>query len=478
MIRLIELFAGVGSQAMAMRNIGVDFEHYKVVEFDKYAIDSYNAIHGTNFETSNITQIHTEDLEIIDTKSFTYLLTYSFPCQDLSVAGERKGMTKGDGTRSGLLWEVERILDECEELPQILVMENVPMVHGVDNIEDFNKWQLFLMKKGYRNFWQDLNAKDYGIPQSRNRCFMVSFLDRDYYNFPKPFKLEKCVKDFLEEKVDEKYYVNTQKVQQLIQKLEDADFEEINTGVIKNVVSLKEELEPSFEKKDVGTAITARVYKGFNNHGTNAVLEKINVVGNIFDEDNETHANGRVYDENGIMATLGSSNFGRERYVVTTKGKKQEVASTILSGYYKDNMTGFNSTNAVVEKIPIPNGTDKGFIECENGGVFNHQRINDDNSRGRVIDGGKVAPTIQASNEICQVKMEKSNLRIRKLTPRECWRLMAFTDEDFDKAAKVVSNSQLYKQAGNSICVNVLEELFKEIFMPKYNEQKGQLTFF
>ena len=96
MVRLIELFAGVGSQAMAMRNIGVDFEHYKVVEFDKYAIDSYNAIHGTNFETSDITQIHAEDLEIIDTKSFTYLLTYLlFPLSRFIFGRGKKRNDKG-----------------------------------------------------------------------------------------------------------------------------------------------------------------------------------------------------------------------------------------------------------------------------------------------------------------------------------------------------------------------------------------------
>ena len=97
-IRLIELFAGIGSQAKALKRIGVDFEHYKVVEFDKYAIKSYNAIHGTSFETSDITKIHAEDLEIKDTNKFTYLLTYSFPCQDLSLAGKGKGMQKGSGT--------------------------------------------------------------------------------------------------------------------------------------------------------------------------------------------------------------------------------------------------------------------------------------------------------------------------------------------------------------------------------------------
>ena len=137
-IRLIELFAGVGSQAMALKRLAADFEHYKVVEFDKYAIKSYNAIHGTDFEPTDITQISGSDLEIVDTEIFTYLLTYSFPCQDLSVAGKQKGMVKGSGTRSGLLWEVERLLNEVDNLPQVLLMENVPQVHGKKKIRKEN----------------------------------------------------------------------------------------------------------------------------------------------------------------------------------------------------------------------------------------------------------------------------------------------------------------------------------------------------
>lgn len=125
-IRLIELFAGIGSQAKALKNLGVDFEHWYVCEFDKYAIQSYNAVHNTNFTTSDVTKITADDLSITDTEHFTYLLTYSFPCQDLSNAGKGRGMEKGSGTRSGLLWEVERLLNECDELPQVLLMENVP----------------------------------------------------------------------------------------------------------------------------------------------------------------------------------------------------------------------------------------------------------------------------------------------------------------------------------------------------------------
>lgn len=205
---------------MALKRIGAKFEHYRVVEFDKYAIASYNAVHGTNFPTMDITKVHADDLAIEDTKHFTYLLTYSFPCTDLSVAGKQAGMSKGSGTRSGLLWEVERILTEIRdgngELPQILFMENVPQVHGKKNIDDFKKWLEFLESLGYTNYWQDLNAKNYGVAQNRNRCFMFSFLGNYSYIFPQPIPLKKKLKDYLEDNVDEKYYINNEKADKLI----------------------------------------------------------------------------------------------------------------------------------------------------------------------------------------------------------------------------------------------------------------------
>lgn len=220
-IRLIELFAGVGSQAMSLKRLGADFEHYRVVEFDRFAIASYNAIHGTDFQTTDIREIRGKDLGICDKEDYCYILTYSFPCQDLSVAGKQKGMTKGSGTRSGLLWEVERLLNETEELPQALLMENVPQVHGKKNMPDFQKWIDFLESKGYSNFWQDLNAKDYGVAQNRNRCFMISLLGDYTFEFPKPIPLTKVMKDYLEDNVDEKYYIKSEKAQKLIQQLLD-----------------------------------------------------------------------------------------------------------------------------------------------------------------------------------------------------------------------------------------------------------------
>lgn len=219
-VRLIELFAGIGSQATALKRLGVDFETYRICEFDKYAVASYNAVHGTDFAVSDITEIHAEDLGITETDKYTYIVTYSFPCQDLSLAGKQAGMTKGTGTRSGLLWEVERLLNECDELPQILLMENVPAIVSKKNMPDFQLWQEFLRSKGYTNKWKLMNAKDYGIPQNRNRCFMVSWLGEYDYTFPTEIPLDLRMKDLLEKEVDERYYLSQKAVDGLMKSME------------------------------------------------------------------------------------------------------------------------------------------------------------------------------------------------------------------------------------------------------------------
>jgi DNA-cytosine methyltransferase len=313
-IRLIELFAGYGSQAMALKRIGAKFEHYRVVEFDKYAIASYNAVHRTEFSTMDITKVHADDLNIVDTDKYCYMMTYSFPCTDLSVAGKQMGMGKGSGTRSGLLWEVERILTEIRdsngELPQILFMENVPQVHGKKNINDFEKWLGFLESLGYTNYWQDLNAKNYGVAQNRNRCFMFSFLGNYSYDFPKPIPLEKKLKDYLEDNVDEKYYINNEKADKLIKRLIDngtlpdtipSRAEQSRLALTEQSVNQEEERSQTasrrdmtqesatcgqmetvllknqgaeLEKKtDIATTLMARDYKGFGNQATNGVIE-------------------------------------------------------------------------------------------------------------------------------------------------------------------------------------------------------------
>ena len=220
-IRLIELFAGYGSQSMALENLGVNFDHYLAVEFDKYAIASYNAVHGTEFPVMDICDLNGSDLNIEETDKYCYILTYSFPCTDLSIAGRMAGMEEGSGTRSSLLWEVKRLLDETENLPQILLMENVPTIHSDSNMPHFQKWLDFLSGKGYVSYWDDLNAKNYGVAQNRDRTFCISILGEYNYKFPREIPLRYIMKDYLEDTVDEKYYINSEKADELIQKLLD-----------------------------------------------------------------------------------------------------------------------------------------------------------------------------------------------------------------------------------------------------------------
>jgi len=228
-IRLIELFAGYGSQAMALRNLGADFERYRVVEFDKYAIASYNAVHGTDFPTMDICDVHGEDLGIEDCNKYEYIMFYSFPCTDLSVAGQMQGMEEGSGTRSALLWEVKRLLAECNELgelPQILIMENVVAIHSQENKPHFQKWLDFLESLGYSNFVEDLNAVDYGIAQNRDRTFVVSLLGEWNYHFPKSIPLTTCIEDYFEDYDDEQalqLVVKSEKALNLLKELDDEE---------------------------------------------------------------------------------------------------------------------------------------------------------------------------------------------------------------------------------------------------------------
>ena len=206
-VRLIECFAGIGAQAKALERLNVPFEHWRAYDNDRYAVASYNAIHGTDFTPTDIRDVRAADLGITDTDRYEYILTYSFPCTDLSHAGKMAGMSKGSGTRSGLLWEIERILNECDTLPQVLLMENVVQVVADKNMPDFAAWCAALEAMGYTNYWQILNARDYGVPQNRERCFMVSILGEYAYEFPAPIPLTIRMKDILETDVDEKYYI-------------------------------------------------------------------------------------------------------------------------------------------------------------------------------------------------------------------------------------------------------------------------------
>ena len=210
---------------MALRNLGADFETYKVVEFDKYAIASYNAVHGTDFPALDVRNVGGQDLEIVDKDKYTYILVYSFPCTDISIAGKQEGMVEGSETRSALLWEVQRILKELDELnalPQFLLMENVTAIHSDQNMGEFRRWLDFLTGLGYANFVQDLNAADFVIPQHRERTFVLSTLGDYNYKFPQGIPSDKCIEDYFEELTDEEllqYVVKSPEAHNLLVRL-------------------------------------------------------------------------------------------------------------------------------------------------------------------------------------------------------------------------------------------------------------------
>lgn len=349
-IRLIQMFAGYGSQLLAFKYLGMKAEDYKISEWAVKSIQAYKDLHTndttdyskgipiadirrwfyggriskdynkplTNKEIDRLPeqQIRTiynnmkatnnlgsvmlikgRDLEINNTDKFCYVLTYSYPCQDVSNAGKQAGMAKGSGTRSALLWEIERLLKELKEtnsLPQILLLENVTQVHGEANKQDFYEWIKELEQLGYHNYWQDLNAKDYGIPQNRNRCFMVSLLGDYYYSFPKPQKLTVRLKDFLDKKVDEKYYLSDKTVEMFIEhtKKQQAKgngfkFEPTDGGgglvrqsqpvpVQERTTILLSNKGTQYEKTtEAAATLMARDYKGFGNQAMNAVVEVV-----------------------------------------------------------------------------------------------------------------------------------------------------------------------------------------------------------
>ena len=303
---------------MALRDVGADFESWRTCEWDVNAIRQYKAIHCGDdnqdysygktkerlvellFEAGisndgkkpmpkkkianksekwlrdvyndccatlnlvDISKVTGDSLQIEDKDMYCYILTYSFPCQSLSIAGAQEGMEETSGTSSSLLWEVKRILSECTELPQILLMENVTQVHSKKNLPQFEAWIKFLESLGYSNFWQDMNAKDYGIPQSRNRTFMVSILDptrQITFEFPKPVELNMDFEDALvdEDTVDARFYIDTPRARQLIHKL--IDDGELVTGKERVAVDLS--LNNPTQKR-VANCITAHLAKDGN----------------------------------------------------------------------------------------------------------------------------------------------------------------------------------------------------------------------
>lgn len=373
MITVNELFSGIGAQVAALKRLGIEYKVVGISEIDRFAIQSYEAINGKTRNYGDISKV--ERLDYAD------LWTYSSPCQDFSIAGRQKGLRdeNGEQTRSGLLLEVERLLKTAiaeGKAPKYLLLENVKNLVGKKFRPDFENWLSTLEELGYKNYWKVLNAKDYGVPQNRERVFVVSVAEGGF-EFPEPVGLTIRLKDVLETNVDEKFY-------------------------------LKQELADSFLKRLAERGVSNTIRCG----GAGSTDEKhtwdlvaIRQIGNLYKNNPQR---GRIYGTDGISACL-------------------------------DTMSGGNREPMILQN---PHGFNNGGVKKD------------------------VSPTITSTGNFAQNNFVlKPDVRIRKLTPKECWRLMGFNDEEYEAAEKAgVSKTQLYKQAGNSIVVDVLSAIFKNLF--------------
>lgn len=403
-LRVFESFAGYGSQSIALRNIGVEYEVVAISEIDKYAIKAYEAIHGEVNNLGDISKIKVEDIPKHD------LFTYSFPCQDISVAGRQEGLKKGE-TRSGLLYECERIIEHCK--PKYLLMENVKNLVGKKFKSQFDEWLKYLEGLGYTNYWKVLNAKDYKIPQNRERVFVVSILgEHESYEFPKPIKLEKRLKDMLESVVDDKYYLSD-KIQKRFKPTKSDNGENNVIGTTAPEFRTIGQRDLVYSKEGIMGTLVATDYKQ-----PKQIIEHPERLGGCFDTETSKRQAGSVWNKEALSPTLDTMQGGYRQPLITE--------------------------NIKIEKIG--NLECKGWHEIET----------------RVHSTEGLAPTIETRNRAKYL----DKIRIRKLTPRECFRLMGLNDEDIDKIQNTgLSNTQQYKMAGNSIVVNVLEGIFKEMFL-------------
>lgn len=574
-IRVFEAFAGYGSQSMALRRLGIDFEVVGISEIDKYAIQAYMAVHGDTPNYGDISKIDWSSVPDFD------FLTYSFPCTDISTAGQQKGLAEGSGTRSSLLWECRKAIEA--KRPKYLLMENVKNLVSKKFTPYLKEWIRFLEGQGYSNYTKVLNAKDFGVPQNRERVFMVSILGEVSFHFPKPFTLEKRLKYVLEKDVDESFYLS-EKV--------------VNTFLARNEKNKAKGNGFKFEPT-MGDVIASSI---LTNAGSRDCDNYVYVVGNT--NPSGHGMNGNVFDSNGLCPTL-TTNKGEGPRILesvptgfSSKEKKygnKRVQSLVdsgkISGHEVQYLDAYNQTvsdicgtikttvdssclsfisEPINQALIIKQATKKGYIEIPPGGVFDASYPESLTRRGRVQDNGKVSPTLTAGGEppclyegmeqkcaaytrdskgkvisrrlsdiantvhgstgcggstdcfVAEPKIiqvgnladEKgfknpqrgrvynpigispnintmgggnlqpkiiedfANYRIRKLTPRECFRLMGVSEKDIDNIQKSgISKTQQYKMAGNSIVVDVLYYIFKKMFVDKSCEDT-QLSIF
>lgn len=413
MLKVIELFAGIGAQRKALQKAKIEHEVIAISEIDKYAIQSYNAIHGETLNLGDITKI--EKIPKAD------LWTYSFPCTDISLAGRMNGFEKHSGTHSSLLWEVQRLLSisiDDGTLPKYLLMENVKNLISKKFKPLFDEWCKYLEGLGYKNFYKVLNAKDYGVPQNRERVFMISIRDDNaLYQFPNEINLDTKLGDYLENDVDEKYYLSTKLINCF------TDMKNRN-GILRGL-----QFQPKLIFKDeIARTITTRA-------GTrpcdNFIVEPV------------ISLDGKVIVPQATKDGYAIANVGDGIYTNRCAFKRGVVQKDKIPTL----KTSVNDIAVVVTK------DSENYIQWKQKGWFDIEC--------RAYKEDKISGALNTRGHI---KVLTNDVAIRRLTPLECFRLMGFDDEDYKKIKELkISDTQAYKMAGNSIVVNCLTEIFKKL---------------
>ncbi len=399
-MKVLSLFSGIGAFEKALDRLNIDYELVAFSEIDKYATKSYCAIHGVD-ESMNL-----GDITKVDENS----------------------LPKDDGTqtRSGLFFEALRIIEATK--PKIAIAENVKNLTSKKFKEQFELVLKSLEEAGYSNYWKVLNAKDYGIPQNRERVFIISIrkdIDKGY-EFPEPFPLQLRLKDMLDDEVDEKFYLDSTKeyfIKHSFESEEKGNGFRFAPHVKKNANVAKTVTTRAGGRMDDNFVMDIECEEDtFKFDSTNKMIQ----VGQMYGTKKEPNPqSGRIYSADGISPTMDTCSGGNR------------MPKVLIEGTVIDDTQGFDGTRYYDNVSPSLRASRSGL---------------------KVI-----TDTITASH-MPKTYGDSTDFRIRKLTPKECWRLMGFDDEDLYKAEAVNSNAQLYKQAGNSIVVDVIVKIYEELF--------------
>ena len=586
---MIELFSGIGAQEKSSRQLKIPYRIINTCDCDKDAVLSYAAMRFNIDEAMKTYQFPTQDKMIEELQSknlghdfmkgkhtissrtpinklkqyyisdklsnnlgdiskverlpYADMITYSFPCTDLSVAGRGEGMVNKcscgyswpidfsnnseslicpscgakvhSSTRSGLLGQVQRLLDVSKKentLPKYLLLENVKNLVGKKFKPQFDAWIRWLDSIGYNTYYQVLNSKHYGISQNRERIFAVSIrkdIDDGKFKFPEQIPLTTRLKDILEKNVDEKYYLSGDKVEGIL-----ANF--IARQNEASGINLKDQATTFDGLTDVAHTLMARDYKGFGNQSMTGVIEPLIVASRGRNPDNpsdrttgsptEQRLEANMNGTTNTITTVAKDNYVMEPVVceqrcdeglrffkddvvgtlrtIDSCGDKrvieqEEINPELVGGIgeknfgkqYRQGNRVYNSDSIAMclNAQPVGNSGGYSYLYAVKEEDVNPVRIGNiygeqfgTGYAGNVWDQDSVSPTIMTAQGGNRQPLVVDNIkwRIRKLTPKECWKLMGFSDKDCDHASKYVSDSALYKQAGNSIVTSCLVAIF------------------